>query len=129
MKKRASVFRILFAVYLLAIAYICFASQGGLPTFKDWKFAIPADKVVHFTMFLPFPVLLFYSIKKHRNWHLILVTVVGCGLAALTELIQALIPYRAADITDFLADSLGLLCGALFLLIFCLFSARKRGTR
>ncbi len=129
MKKRALVFRILFAVYLLAIAYICFASQGGLPTFKGWKFAIPADKVVHFTMFLPFPTLLFYSMERHKTWHLILVIGVGCGLAALTELIQALIPYRAADITDFLADSLGLLCGALVLLIFCLFSSQRRETR
>lgn len=129
MTKRTLVFRILFAVYLIAIAYICFASQGGLPSFDGWKFAIPADKVVHFTMFLPFPVLLFYSMEKHRRWHLILVMGVGCVLGALTELIQALIPYRAADFTDFLADSLGLLCGTLFLWIFCLFDGRRRGTR
>lgn len=129
MTKRTSVFRILFAIYLLAIAYICFASQGGLPSFDKWDFAIPADKAVHFTMFLPFPVLLFHSMEKHRNWHLILVTVIGCGLAAVTELIQALIPYRAADITDFLADFLGLLCGTLILWIFCLCSGRRRETR
>lgn len=129
MTKRTLAFRVLFAVYLLMIAYICFASQGGLPTFDDWRFAIPADKIVHFTMFLPFPVLLFHSMEKHRNWHLILVIVVGCALAAATELIQALIPYRAADLTDFLADSLGLLCGTLFLWIFCLFSGRRRETR
>lgn len=129
MTKRTLVFRILFAVYLLAIAYICFASQGGLPSFDEWNFVIPADKVVHFTMFLPFPVLLFHSMERHRRWHLILVTGVGCALAALTELIQSLIPYRAADFTDFLADSLGLLCGTLFLWIFCLFGGRRRGTR
>lgn len=126
MTKRTLLFRLLFAVYLLAIAYICFASQGGLPSFDEWSFVIPADKMVHFTMFLPFPVLLFHSMEKHRKWHLILVVGVGCVLAATTELVQALIPYRAADLTDFLADSLGLLCGTL---IFCLFSWRRRETR
>ena len=49
--------RILLVVYLAAVAYVCFAGQGSLPKFTDWPFSIPADKCVHFVLFLPWPIL------------------------------------------------------------------------
>ena len=107
-------------VYLAALSYICFASQGGLPTIEDWPFKIPADKVVHFVMFLPWPILAALSVMPGYDRAsvrtvilLLIITIIGCALAGMTELIQGLLPYRSEDIRDFIADSLGLLTGAL----------------
>ena len=127
--------RILLVVYLAAVAYICFASQGDLPTFDNRPFKIPADKVVHFVMFLPWPILAALSVMPGYDRAsvrtvilLLIITIIGCALAGATEWIQGLLPYRSRDVYDFIADCLGLLTGAL------LFAAsypflRKSGTR
>ncbi|MBO4610956.1 MAG: hypothetical protein J5668_02495, partial [Bacteroidales bacterium] len=133
MKFPAKIFwRILLVVYLAAVAYLCFASQGGLPKFDDWPFKIPADKVVHFLMFLPWPILASLSVMPDRSSVmtgsdrasmtpdrvggdvkiviiLLIITLIGCALAGTTEWIQGLLPYRSRDIMDFIADSLGLM--------------------
>lgn len=132
-RKERSVFRIILAAYLLAIAYLCFASSSGLPSIKEWHFFIPADKVVHFTMFLPFPILGYFSFRgegKALQWKLLLCAfAAGCVIACATELIQSAIPYRDGDIKDFLADLLGLLTGSALQALFCFFSARRSRTR
>ena len=136
MKFPAKIFwRILLVVYLAAVAYLCFASQGGLPKFDDWPFKIPADKVVHFLMFLPWPILASLSVMPDRNRAsvrmvvtLLIITLIGCALAGTTEWVQGLLPYRSRDIMDFIADSLGLMTGALLFAAFYPF-LRKSGTR
>ena len=136
MKFPAKIFwRILLVVYLAAVAYLCFASQGGLPKFDDWPFKIPADKVVHFLMFLPWPILASISVMPDRDRAsvrmvviLLIITLIGCALAGTTEWIQGLLPYRSRDIMDFIADSLGLMTGALLFAAFYPF-LRKSGTR
>ena len=127
--------RILLVVYLAAVAYLCFASQGGLPKFDDWPFKIPADKVVHFLMFLPWPILASLSVMPDRDRAsvrmvvtLLIITLIGCALAGTTEWVQGLLPYRSRDIMDFIADSLGLMTGALLFAAFYPF-LRKSGTR
>ena len=136
MKFPAKIFwRILLVIYLAAVAYLCFASQGGLPKFDDWPFKIPADKVVHFLMFLPWPILASLSVMPDRNRAsvrmvvtLLIITLIGCALAGTTEWVQGLLPYRSRDIMDFIADSLGLMTGALLFAAFYPF-LRKSGTR
>ena len=127
--------RILLVIYLAAVAYLCFASQGGLPKFDDWPFKIPADKVVHFLMFLPWPILASLSVMPDRDRTsvrmvvtLLIITLIGCALAGTTEWVQGLLPYRSRDIMDFIADSLGLMTGALLFAAFYPF-LRKSGTR
>lgn len=126
--------RILLVVYLAAVAYVCFAGQGSLPKFEDWPFPIPADKCVHFLLFLPWPILACLSVLKPVSERtktvvvLLIITIIGCGLAGATEYIQGLLPYRSRDIMDFTADSLGLLTGALLFAAFYPF-LRKSGTR
>ena len=127
--------RILLVIYLAAVAYLCFASQGGLPKFDDWPFKIPADKVVHFLMFLPWPILSCLSVLPIGAGHtrkavivMMLMTLTGLALAGTTEWIQGLLPYRSRDIMDFIADSLGLMTGALLFAAFYPF-LRKSGTR
>ena len=127
--------RVLLLVYLAAVAYICFASQGDLPSFDNWPFKIPADKVVHFLMFLPWPILAALSVMPGYDRAsvrtvilLLIITIIGCALAGATEWIQGLLPYRSRDVYDFIADCLGLLAGALLFAAFYPF-LRKSGTR
>ena len=135
MLRKALFWRILLIVYLAAVAYICFASQGGLPSFENWPFKIPADKVVHFVMFLPWPILACLSVlpfgaeSTHKTVIvMMLMTLAGCAIAGATEWIQGLLPYRSRDVLDFIADCLGLLTGALLFAAFYPF-LRKSGTR
>lgn len=128
---RKYIWKILFVLYLAAVAYICFAGQGGLPKLMEWHFPIPADKCVHFLMFLPFPLLGTMAVLPHnhtvipsaveesprRDPRVILILLgmilLGCAIAGTTELVQGLIPDRSKDVYDFIADCLGLLTGAL----------------
>ena len=112
--------RVLLVVYLAAVAYICFASQGSLPQIEDWPFKIPADKVIHFVMFLPWPILACMSVlpvgagnTRKTVIVMMFMTMAGVALAGATEWIQGLLPYRSRDVWDFIADCLGLLTGAL----------------
>ncbi len=81
--KRRRIYRIITTVYLLAVAYLCFASSSGLPSIKEWHFFIPADKVVHFLMFFPFPILAYLSFGKGDNVR------VQCGDCFLQYFLQA----------------------------------------
>ena len=133
--RRRWFWRVLLVVYLAAVAYVCFAGQGSLPDFGDWKFPIPADKCVHFLLFLPWPILACLSVLRPNDERrvrtvvvLLIITILGCGLAGATEYVQGLLPYRSRDILDFIADCLGLLTGALLFAAFYPF-LRKSGTR
>ncbi|MBP5676263.1 MAG: VanZ family protein [Bacteroidales bacterium] len=112
-------FRAAFYVYLVAVAVLCFGSFNSLPEVSKTILGIPTDKVVHFCMFLPFPILAFLAYDKYtgnRPQVLIFALVtflVGCLLAVATELGQAyLTDYRSGDPRDFLADFLALLTGS-----------------
>ena len=81
-------------VYLLALCYLCFSTPDSLPSVENWNFFIPADKLVHFLMFFPAPVLLYLSLGKH--WETVrkalptvgLCFLICCVLAGTTEIIQ-----------------------------------------
>ena len=132
MTKQSIFWKIMLLVYLGAVAYLCFASQDGLPKLAQWKFPIPADKCVHFAMFLPWPVLSCLAVKPvgQRSARTILLllgmTLLGFALAGITEWVQGLLPYRSKDINDLIADSLGLCSGALLFAAFYPFLQRSR---
>lgn len=133
MLRKVLFWRILLVIYLAAVSYICFASQGGLPTIENWPFKIPADKCVHFVMFLPWPVLACLSVLPIGAGRtckavitLLIITLLGCALAGATEWIQGLLPYRSRDVVDFIADCLGLLTGALLFAAFYPFLQRSK---
>ncbi len=119
----ALIFRILFVVYLLAILYLCFGHFDHLPKVARTILGIETDKVVHFLMFLPFPVLSFLAWGRSTAtpWQSLLLSLglflAGALIAAATELGQRLTPYRSGDPLDFRADLLALAAGALIVLI------------
>lgn len=91
----------------------------SLPSIEKNFFGIPMDKMAHFLMFIPYPILavaVFYRREKTAGNALIVFSgaaATGLMLAYATEIIQAHIGYRSYDIHDFAADASGLAAGCI----------------
>lgn len=117
---RALVFRLLLLVYIVAVAYLCFANFDKTPDIQKFIFGIPTDKLVHFCMFFPFPIIFFFASDKRSSSMIkamssfVLACSYGCIFAGITEIVQAMLPYRTEDLADFGADCLAICSSALF---------------
>ena len=124
MKIRRIIFLLLFCLYIAAVAYLCFARPDNVPSLPESWFGLPADKVAHFIMFLPFPFLGFLAFegKGTSIWKtailLIALTALGFAAAVGTEYIQAYLGYRSKEVSDLMADSMGLLSGGIITTIY-----------
>lgn len=123
-RRQLTVTRIAFAVYLVVVAWLCFGHFDGMPDVERSILGIPTDKIVHFLMFAPFPVLAYYAFDRFskKRWASVLWSVVafiaGALLAAGSEIGQAfLTTYRSGDPVDLLADIVGLAAGTLVVLV------------
>ena len=122
--------RILFAVYLVAVAVLCFVKFPESQEVDLELWGIPFDKVVHFLMFFPFPLLacLAFGCYPGKPEASVLKTVLaflsGCAFAAFTELVQFRLPWRSGDPADFRADAVALGIGSVIVLILVL--AKKK---
>jgi VanZ family protein len=120
MKRRKVIARLVFLLYFAAVLYLCFGNFSSLSEVTKRFLGFEADKVAHFLMFFPFPVLFYMAFgwRTRKPWHSIALTLfilaLGTAIAAGTELVQDLIPYRASDRIDFLADFLALCCSSVF---------------
>ena len=123
MKNGRLIARVVFLLYLAAVIFLCFGNFSDMSSVAERFLGIESDKVVHFLMFLPFPVLFYMAFgwRTRNPWHSILLAIailaLGSIIAAGTELVQDLIPYRASDIVDFMADFLALWISAIVTLI------------
>lgn len=124
MKKKNILALTLFIVYLGAVAYCCFGHFNDLPEISvDTFMGIPVDKIVHFVMFFPFPILCYIAFAGRilKPWHTVLsvglVFLAGCLIAAGTEIGQSFTDYRSGDILDFAADTLSLALSSILVLI------------
>lgn len=128
--KRKLTYALAFCIYIAAILFLCLMKPDDLPQTELLIFGIPADKIAHFTMFLPFPVLihLMFLDSSRSRWLdlLILAAAIALGIGAAfgTEYLQALTQYRSSDINDAYADMRGLATGAFMTLLHIIF--RKR---
>lgn len=122
MKHRLKVLSIVaFCVYLAAVAVLCFIKPSSLPEMDIKTFlGIPIDKILHFIMFLPYPVLsgmVFISKEQKRPAviaTLLILALTGIGVAYGTEMIQSHTDYRSYEIADFYADIAGIAAGTIF---------------
>lgn len=111
---KALVFRITLILYIVTVAYLCFANLDNIPDVPKHLFGLEMDKIAHFCMFLPFPVLGFlsYGHKTNNIWQSLAVIVTICALGAIfagiTEIIQGMLPRRTEDIRDYKADLLAI---------------------
>ena len=125
--------RVCLGIYLAAVAFVCFWHFGPMEEFQKTFLGIPMDKVVHFIMFLPFPILMGLSFHKAgtRTLNTLFFTLgtflIGCILAGATEIGQSLTTYRSCDINDFRADCLALAIGSIALFIVNIFRKKRYG--
>lgn len=120
----------LFAVYLAAVAYLCFAKPDNVPQLPEFWFGLPADKIGHFLMFLPFPFLGFMAFNHTQTGICRMIMLLagilaaGTAIAASTEHIQALLQYRTADMDDLIADGIGLISGGCVTFVYIILKNR-----
>ena len=123
--------RILFGLYLVAVAVLCFGKFDSSQDVPRDLWGIPTDKIVHFLMFFPFPILACLASGGYRGerWQATFRTVIaflaGCAFAAATEWVQTWLSYRSGDPVDFGADALALLLSSAIVLIIVLAKHRK----
>ena len=95
------IYRLVFLLLVLFISYAALTPQGDI--------SIPyIDKILHFSAFLMLSFSMDLSIKKP----LLLSKAALIFLifyALLVELVQYFLPYRSAEVFDFISDLLGIL--------------------
>lgn len=125
-------FRILFLLYLTGVLYLCFGRFDNAPSVEWSLFGIPADKLVHFCMFFPFPILAFLAFDRYtetarQTLAFVGITLaVGLLLAVGTEWGQAhFTDYRSADPWDFVADTSALVVSSILVSIWDIRKQKK----
>ena len=124
--------RILFFLYLAAVLFLCFGRFENT-TDVPWSFlGIPSDKLVHFCMFFPFPILAFLAFDKYtetpKSTFLFsgITWVTGLLLAYATEWGQAhMTTWRSGDPLDLLADGIAITLATVVVIIWDLSKQNK----
>lgn len=133
MKVKNIIMPLLFCLYLAGVALLCFMHEEAFPHVSKTIFGFPAEEVAHFTMFLPFLPLSYFTFRKKRQSKFVkfiiltLLLSLGAGTAYLTEIIQEHLGYRSYDMNDFQTDCMGLGVGYILITIgIFLGKSRKR---
>ena len=130
--KRRIFYILAFCLYIAAILTLCLMKPDDLPQPEIFFFGLPVDKVVHFLMVLPFPILMYMMLfeRSRKRWLDILILLgslaLGIGAAFGTEYLQSLTQYRSADIKDTFADMRGLGTGGLLVLLYIIFRRKVK---
>ena len=133
MKKRLKIiFQVAFGVYLAALLMLCFGRFDDAPSLPTAFLGIPTDKIGHFCMFFPFPILAFLAFDKYTETpkstllFSSLTFVLGSLLALGTEWGQThLTSYRTGEPWDLAADLLAILLGTLVIIYWDIRKQRK----
>lgn len=122
--KRKHFFIALFCIYIVAVILLCVIRTDSMPEMPRNLFGIPMDKVVHFIMFLPFPILGYIAFHNLGIglWREIAVLftliVLGVVFAYSTERLQALTDYRSYEMADFFSDLTGIAAGGIMVIAY-----------
>ena len=132
MDKKKLILRVLFFIYLAAVLYLCFGKFENTPNVPWSILGIPSDKLVHFCMFFPFPILAFLAFDRFTNTVPASLAFGGCTLvvgvllAMGTEWGQAtLTDYRSGDRMDLLADCLALFISTVLVTVWDIVKQRR----
>lgn len=132
MDKKKLILRVLFFLYLAAVLFLCFGKFESTPDVPGTFLGIPTDKLVHFFMFFPFPILAFLAFDKYtdtpKSTFLFsgITWVLGLLLAFGTEWGQAhLTDYRSGDPLDLVSDALSITLSTVLVIIWDLSKQKK----
>ena len=126
-------FQILFWLYVAGVLFLCFGHFDSTPSIPTSFLGIPTDKIVHFAMFFPFPILAFLAFDRFTETvkstllFVGITFIVGLLLAFATEWGQAhLTEYRSGDPMDLLADTTALLLSSTLVAVLDIVKQRRR---
>lgn len=115
---------ILLVAYIALLCILCFADFSYIKNAPNYILGVPTDKIVHFLMFLPFPILIYFSFGRKCKKNIcaaifsIVTMICGCLFAGATEIGQRLLTtYRSCDTGDFIADGIAITIGCILILI------------
>ena len=122
-----------FCIYLAAVGVLCFIRPSSLPEMEIKTFlGLPIDKVLHFLMFLPYPVLsgLVFINREQKipgiTAIMLILAITGIGVAYGTEMIHAQTEYRSYEIADFYADMTGIAAGVILAASYIAYTRLKK---
>jgi VanZ family protein len=125
-------FRILFFLYLAGVLVLCFGNFENEPSVPETLLGIPIDKLGHFCMFFPFPILAFLAFDQFTDTvpKTLLFAggtlLVGILVAIGTEWGQShLTDYRSGEPGDLVADVIGLMLSTLVVIFWDIRKQRK----
>ena len=100
--------RILAPIYFFLLYLLMWAPMGfmGLPL-NSFVFHLRVDHLLHMLLCVPCSWMLMDYVSQQKRW----LWLPALGLCLLTECGQLLLPYRGFDITDMVADSVGVFLG------------------
>ncbi len=130
-RKQLILFRVLFVLYVTAVLLLCFLPMDDVSQFPRFVLGFPIDKVVHFCMFFPFPLLAFLAFDPYTDTvpstlaFAGITLMVGLLLALGTEWGQEMLTdYRCGDPADLVADSLALVSSTVIVIIWDILKQR-----
>lgn len=125
-------YRSLLGLYLVVLLVLCFGHFNSSPNIPKDFLGVPMDKVIHFLMFFPFPILAFLSFDRYTETlrSTLIFTgitfVIGCLMAVGTEWGQAhLTTHRTGDTMDLAADLLALGLSSVLVIIWDLHKQKR----
>ena len=98
-RKRSIIFTIAMVLYLAVVGYLLFANFEKLSSVPKIFLGIPTDKIVHFCMFFPFPILAYLAYDRLTDTPLkALAALVFSDSAALERLDAVMQPLILGEI-------------------------------
>ena len=95
---------------LLLVGALIPLGMGSEPLSNNYTFHIRADYLLHALFYIPLPLLLLLSRSgKRGGWFKVIL--VSAIVVVLLEAVQMLVPYRAFNINDLIANGVGVLIG------------------
>lgn len=123
--------RLSILVYIGMVIYVCFGHFDDLPDMNHTFLGIPEDKIIHFIMFFPFPIIAAIALNRRPRstgrafLQAGLLFLCGIAIAAATEIGQGMTDYRDPSVYDWVADISALLLSTLIVLVVLLIKARR----
>ena len=95
---------------LLLVGALIPLGMGSEPLSNNYTFHIRADYLLHALFYIPLPLLLLLSRSGRRGgWFKVIL--ISAVVVVLFETVQMLVPYRAFNINDLIANGVGVLIG------------------
>ena len=120
---------IILGIYIFSVIILCLMSFEDMPQATMIWAGIPADKIAHCLMFLPYPPLAWLTFRGKTTLSakltMAMILAVGCIFAIATEWMQSFTESRECDPFDMLADIIGIVAGTVAVLSFHLYNIKE----